>query len=370
MRLHTCVVKLQGWTRVFIAFLLVLTAFFLLYSKYFAQRPYELNYLIQNGHDHLNTDLELRTVSDKNVNNSNRLTMTPSCKCQNKSAEQPEEELKDTHNETVTVANKEHFIRPFVLVAVFSTPSAFSLRDSSRNTWMKEFTNTTEAVFKFVIGLAGVDAATYSHIKEEDKKYKDLLLFEDHKEGYGPQCTEKLLLTMQWASSKTKAVHLMKTDHDCYVRFGCILDILHNRAMLTNKPFLCGTIVQGQIPFTGGKWAEHGWKLTKEYLPFSFGSGYVLPLSLAKSIVDSNDLIPLRKLNNEDVTMGVWMANYNIDYINFQRHYHPGILGSSCPPELKDQVIIHCDNPEVMHRVDSNCVPNMTSCNHSTIVVS
>ena len=233
---------------------------------------------------------------------------------------------------------------------------------------MKEFTNTTEVVFKFVIGLAGVNATTYSQVKEEDKKYKDLLLFEEHKEDYGPQCTEKLLLTMQWASSKTKAVHLMKTDHDCYVRFGCLLNILQKRITLTNKPFLCGTIAQRRFPTKDGKWVEHGWKLTKEYPPFSFGSGYILPLSLVKSIVLRNKLIPLRKLRNEDVTLGVWVASYNIDYINFKRYYRPGDSGLVCPPGLNDQVIIHCDSPTVMYKLD-NCVQKMTSC-HSTVVVS
>lgn len=364
MRLHKCVRRLQGWARIYIVIQLVVTVtvIFLLYSKTSIQQSY--HNLIQNGHNCFHTNPETHTVSDEDVLN----TRSTDCKCQNQSAEQSKEKLiqKDTQNKTI--ANKECLIQPFVLVAVFSTPSAFGRRNSSRNTWMKEFTNTTEVVFKFVIGLAGVDATMYSQVKEEDKKYKDLLLFEEHKEGYGPQCTEKLLLTMQWASSKTKAVHLMKTDHDCYVRFGCILDILQNRTMQTNKAFLCGTIAQRLFPTRKGKWVEHDWKLTKEYPPFPFGSGYVLPLSLVKSIVDKNNLIPLRKLRNEDVTLGVWVASYNIDYINLQRYYHPGILGSVCPASLKDQVIIHCDNPTVMYKLD-NCAQKMTSCN-STVVIS
>ena len=218
-----------------IQLVVTVTMIFLLYSKTSIQQSYQLKNLIQKGDDHFHTDPEPCTVSDKDVSVYNTYSNTSStmptrCKCQNQSVEQSKEKLKDAHNKTI-IANKEHFIQPFVLVAVFSTPSAFGQRNSSRNTWMKEFTNTTEVVFKFVIGLAGVNATTYSQVKEEDKNYKDLLLFEEHKEDYGPQCTEKLLLTMQWASSKTKAVHLMKTDHDCYVRFGCLLDILHKRTM-------------------------------------------------------------------------------------------------------------------------------------------
>ena len=81
----------------------------------------------------------------------------------------------------------------------------------------------------------------------------------------------------------------------------------------------------------GDKWNEKNWNLTKEYLPFAYGSGYILPVSIVKSIVHSNNIVPLRKLQNEDVTVGLWVAPYDIDYIDMKR-YNGRMNQVSCPP--------------------------------------
>ena len=246
---------------------------------------------------------------------------------------------------------------PSLLVVIFSRPSSFLLRQSCRKTWLNG--SQKGVVHRFVIGLSGLESELLKDIQKESKDYTDLLLLDQHKEAYGPHCTDKLLLTLYWASRHSTARYLMKTDDDCYVRLDYIIHILETRSKISHKPFLCGTIVQHALPGSTGKWAEHGWHQTKEYLPFSLGSGHVLPLSLVKTIVNSNDLVPLRKLNNEDVTLGLWLAQYNIDYVHIQRYSHKLISekeeGSVCPSDAENITIFHCSQSHELMYKAHNC---------------
>ena len=259
-----------------------------------------------------------------------------------------------------TASLKVTYKSPIVLVMIFSRPSSFRLRQSSRNTWLNSSISEKAVVHKFVIGLSGLDHELFNDIQKESEKYRDLLLFDKHKEAYGPQCTDKLLRTLQWASKHSTAQYLMKTDDDCYVRLDYIIHILETRSKISHKPFLCGTIVQHEIPNSEGKWAEHGWHHTKEYLPFPLGSGYILPQALVKAIVTSNDLVPLRKLNNEDVTVGLWLAQYNIDYVYIQRYDHDLISEEEaclvCPHAAENITIFHCSQSHELMYEAHNCL--------------
>ena len=242
----------------------------------------------------------------------------------------------------------------FLIIVIFSKPSSFTLRNSCRNTWMKGYNGTSEVTFKFVIGLGGVDDALRKRIKSESDTYGDLLILDDHEERYGPQCTKKLQLTLQWATVHSKSLFFMKTDDDVYVRLSYILVLLHKRWSQTAKPFLCGTIICNESPNIFGKWAEHNWLLNK-YLPFSYGSGYIVPMSLARAVVASNNYVHMRKLRNEDVTLGMWLAMYDIDYIHIKRYSKKYYLMRVCPTNAKEIAVFHYpQSAKMMQEVHPN----------------
>ena len=233
--------------------------------------------------------------------------------------------------------------KPFLTIMIFSKPAVSDLRDTCRNTWLKDYRDSTEVVHWFVIGTAGVNEEENRKLQTESEQYGDLLLLKNHTESYGPQCTNKLLLSFHWVANHSKAQYVMKTDDDCYVRLGLILPQLHKRTTQTKRPFFYGTIDWYHRPHTGGKWTEKNWNLTKEYLPFAFGSGYILPVSIVKSIVQSNNNVPLRKLQNEDVSLGIWVASYDLDYVHIKR-YLGGFNEATCPPGTGSTYtfIYHC----------------------------
>ena len=232
-------------------------------------------------------------------------------------------------------------LKPFLTIMIFSQPAVSILRNTCRNTWLKDYSNSTEVVHWFVIGTAGVNEEENQKLQTESEQYGDLLLLENHTESYGHQCTNKLLLSFHWIANHSKAQYVMKTDDDCYVRLGLILPQLHERTTQTKQPFLYGSISWYHKPHMGDKWNEKNWNLTYEYLPFPYGSGYILPVFIVKSIVHSNNIVPLRKLQNEDVTVGLWVAPYDIDYIDMKRH-NGRMNQFSCPHGLDSTFIYHC----------------------------
>ena len=247
------------------------------------------------------------------------------------------------HQNTSQNSPKRPSPKPFLTIMIFSKPAVRDLRNTCRNTWLKDYRNSTEVVHWFVIGTVGINEEETWKLQTESEQYGDLLLLENHTESYGHQCTNKLLLSFHWVANHSKAQYVMKTDDDCYVRLGLILPQLHKRTTQTNRPFLYGSISWYHEPqvHMGDKWNEKNWNLTKEYLPFAYGSGYILPVSIVKSIVHSNNIVPLRKLQNEDVTVGLWVAPYDIDYIDMKRH-NGGMYQFSCPPGIDSTFIYHC----------------------------
>ena len=245
--------------------------------------------------------------------------------------------------------------KTLLLILIFSRPASGDLRITCRNTWLKDYRDSTGVIFRFVIGTYGLSEKENWKLCTESEQYGDLLFFENHMESYGHQCTNKLLLSFKWVAHQLEAQYVMKTDDDCYIRLGFVLSLLHKRTTLTKKPFLCGTIICNELPNSEGKWKEENWNLTKEYLPFPLGSGYILPMSLVKTIVESNKIVPLRKLRNEDVTVGVWVAQYDIDYININRYSEPK-KEFTCPQkDAGELVIYHClQNSTLMYTVH-NC---------------
>ena len=239
---------------------------------------------------------------------------------------------------------------PKLVICVFSRPQSVDVRNSCRNTWMKKFNDNEAFLLKFMIGTAGLDHEALSVIHAELETYGDLVLLDGHKEEYGRQCTEKLMLTFQWIINNTNATFVMKTDDDCYIRMQCLISLLKQANL--HKPFLLGTIAKNEPPHVDGKWKDTGWHLTQEYLPFPYGSGYILLRSLIAEIVASDKVFPLRRYNNEDITLGLWLAQYNISYINMER---AEVNGNSCSERMGVSAVIHCHgSPEWMYQAH-NC---------------
>ena len=150
---------------------------------------------------------------------SNQVTKEENCH-QNTSEYLPERQHQNTSQNFLN----RPLPKPFLIIMIFSCPAVSDLRNTCRNTWLKDYSNSTEVVHWFVIGTADVNEEENWKLQTESEQYGDLLSLESHTESYGHQCTNKLLLSFHWVANHShKAQYLMKTDDDCYIRLGLIL---------------------------------------------------------------------------------------------------------------------------------------------------
>ena len=239
-----------------------------------------------------------------------------------------------------------------ILVIIFTRPSAFEIRTASRETWMRDFQDKSRVLYRFVLGMGSQSEEVKDRVQREADTHKDMVLLHNHTESFGPACTKKLLLSLQWAVDNVECDYFMKADDDCYLRIGALVDFLHTRTGVF--PILHATIRSNSQPMKEGRYADHEWSFGLVYPPFPYGSGYTVSFSVIKSIVKSNAILPLRHFPNEDVTIGVWLAPYNMRYYNIKRFYYneknnKEMNISLCPREKKNIIVFHYDqSPELM----------------------
>nr|WNS50030.1 beta-1,3-galactosyltransferase 6-like protein [Halisarca dujardinii] len=266
-------------------------------------------------------------------------------------SERDEEENQQLHRQL----EETEVTQVILQVIIFSRPTSYSLRNACRATWMNSYIRNPAVNFKFAIGTGHLDRKSNESLNKEASVHKDVIFFEGHNESYGKQCVEKLILSLNWVSENAKAKYFLKTDDDCYVRIGYILTLLKIRELITNQVFLMGTIAKFLIPQRDGKWAEDNWKLTHFYPPFAYGSGYILPVSLVKRISADNRSSPLRRLRNEDVTLGVWLLPYDLQYVNIKRFQK--VDHAICPYDSKQIAFFHySQSPTFMYKAHE-CLP-------------
>eukprot|EP00049_Salpingoeca_infusionum_P008340 m.135795 g.135795 ORF g.135795 m.135795 type:complete len:161 (-) comp13984_c0_seq5:310-792(-) len=66
-----------------------------------------------------------------------------------------------------------------------------------------------------------------------------------------------------------------------------------------------------------GKWAETEYVLCDHYVPYAVGGGYVLSGGLVRYISTMKDQLSM--YNSEDVSMGSWLAPFNLTRVHDKR---------------------------------------------------
>ena len=251
-----------------------------------------------------------------------------------------------------------------ILVAIFSRPSAVEMRKASRETWMSELQDKSKALYRFVMGTGNLTEEEKKALRQESNTYKDIILLENHEESFGPACTKKLLLTMQWAVDNVECTYFMKADDDCYLRIEALLHTLNSKR--STVPILHGSLRFNALPIREGRYADDQWNLGYVYPPFPYGSGYTISFGLVKNIVRSNSIVPLRQFPNEDVTIGLWLAPYYLRYLECKRFYYDQLESKGeniplCPPVIDNIYVFHYDQSPALMRKAHVCLRGVKS---------
>ncbi len=196
-----------------------------------------------------------------------------------------------------------------LLILVLSAPSTSMRRMAVRGTWMRNFrARHVMATTKFLLGTSHLGSAALSALEEEQNTYNDIIMFEDLKDSYA-NLSSKVLMGFKWSiSDKVEYDYLLKTDDDSFVRIEPLSRAIKD--MDCPRRLYWGYFMGYAYPEPNGKWKERHWFKCPHYLPYAMGGGYVLSRDVVDILVTLSHKLALYK--NEDVTVGSWLAPFNL----------------------------------------------------------
>ena len=192
----------------------------------------------------------------------------------------------------------------YLLVLILVGPGSVQSRETIRQTWA--FKPPAEAIIKFVVGAKNLSVQFQETLKEEEEKFNDIVYLHNFTDSY-QHLTMKLLQTLIWASNNVKFQYLLKADDDSFVRVDKVL------LELKRKPperFYWGFFDGRAHVKRSGKYMEKSYVLCDRYLPYALGGGYVISTDLVQFVAKNADYLKL--YNNEDVSLGTWLAPLDI----------------------------------------------------------
>nr|CAD1828144.1 unnamed protein product [Ananas comosus var. bracteatus] len=195
-----------------------------------------------------------------------------------------------------------------LFIGILSATNHFAERMAIRKTWMQyPAFQLGDVVARFFVALSPrkeVNAA----MKKEAEYFKDIVIlpFMDRYE----LVVLKTTAICEYGVQNLTADYIMKCDDDTFVRVDVILKEINGIAR--NRPLYMGNLNLLHRPLRNGKWAVTYEEWPEEvYPPYANGPGYVISSDIAKYIVSQHANQTLRLFKMEDVSMGMWVEEFN-----------------------------------------------------------
>ncbi|KAL5224172.1 hypothetical protein ABZP36_010811 [Zizania latifolia] len=207
-----------------------------------------------------------------------------------------------------------------VFIGILSATKHFAERMAIRKTWMQfPAIQLGNAVARFFVALSHrkeINAA----LKREAEYFGDIVIlpFIDRYE----LVVLKTVAICEFGVQNLTAEYIMKCDDDTFVR----LDVVLKQLSVYNKtmPLYLGNLNLLHRPLRRGKWAVtyEEWP-EAVYPPYANGPGYVISIDIARDIVSRHANHSLMLFKMEDVSMGMWVEDFNattpVQYIHIWR---------------------------------------------------
>ena len=219
---------------------------------------------------------------------------------------------------TESPKEEDKHLTSFLIIFVASKPDNVRERRAIRTTWARGYTNShTKVVVRFAMGTDGLNETMINLLHRESSREGDIIFLPDLYEHYN-NLTRKTMRIFQWTTANATVAYLMKVDDNSYLRINTILTFLQNRN--STKCLYLGNISWKAKPVQNtsskAKNIETNWHLGEHYLPYARGPGYILSYELVKIITESNDKLSVHFYQAEDVSVGVWVAPFDVEYFD------------------------------------------------------
>ncbi|XP_068657105.1 hydroxyproline O-galactosyltransferase GALT2 [Aristolochia californica] len=195
-----------------------------------------------------------------------------------------------------------------LFIGILSATNHFAERMAVRKTWMqyRDF-KSSKAVARFFVALnprKEVNAA----LKKEADYFGDIVIlpFMDRYD----LVVLKTISICEYGVRNVSAAYVMKCDDDTFVRVDTVLKEIEG--ISSKKSLYMGNLNLLHRPLRSGKWAVTYEEWPEEvYPPYANGPGYIISSDISKYVVAQHANMSLRLFKMEDVSMGMWVEEFN-----------------------------------------------------------
>ncbi|CAL9069010.1 hydroxyproline O-galactosyltransferase GALT2-like [Musa acuminata AAA Group] len=195
-----------------------------------------------------------------------------------------------------------------LFIGIISASNHFAERMAVRKTWMQSSQiKSSNVVARFFVAL-NLRKEVNTMLKKEAEYFQDIVIlpFMDRYE----LVVLKTIAICDYGVHNLTTPYIMKCDDDTFIRVDVVLKEI--KRVSQEKPLYMGNLNLLHRPLRHGKWAVsyEEWP-GYIYPPYANGPGYIISRDIAKFIDSQHANQSLRLFKMEDVSMGMWVKQYN-----------------------------------------------------------
>ena len=182
-----------------------------------------------------------------------------------------------------------------------------------------------------------------SNLTREAEVYRDLIILDNVTDSHGT-LTLRTLQSFEYVIKHNYNFHyILKCDDDTFVQLKVIAEELKERKTLSNELYYWGEFLGATGILREGPYAEQKWSTCDTYLPYAYGGGYIVSRELVELVASNARYLMI--YNNEDVSLGAWMAPFNVHY-HFDARFNTGGVSRGCKKQF---IVMHKITAEQMY---------------------
>lgn len=204
-----------------------------------------------------------------------------------------------------------------LFIGVLSAGNHFAERMAVRKSWMQHrLIKSSNVVARFFVALHARKEVNLE-LKKEAEFFGDIVIV-PYMDNYD-LVVLKTVAICEYGIRTVHAKYIMKGDDDTFVRVDTVLNEANK--VPEGRSLYIGNINYYHKPLRNGKWAVSYEEWPEEdYPPYANGPGYILSSDIAKFVVSDFESHNLRLFKMEDVSMGMWVEQFNsskpVEYVH------------------------------------------------------
>ncbi|XP_073313063.1 hydroxyproline O-galactosyltransferase GALT2-like isoform X2 [Primulina huaijiensis] len=195
-----------------------------------------------------------------------------------------------------------------LFIGVLSATNHFAERMTIRKTWMQSVAvKSSKVAVRFFVAL-NTRSEVNAILKKEAAYFGDIeiLPFMDRYE----LVVLKTIAICEYGVQNATAAYIMKCDDDTFIKIDAVLKEIEGTS--PTRSLYLGNLNFLHRPLRTGKWAVSYEEWPEEiYPPYANGPGYVVSSDIAEYIVIQHQNHRLWLFKMEDVSMGMWVEQFN-----------------------------------------------------------